>query len=656
MRKVITFLSASLCLAMAVPVLAQEPSHSDVPAPDMFKDVDMGHWAYAALNHMREVKILVGYPDEYFRGKRTLTRYEFAVALDRLFHKIGVGGKGATGERGETGPQGEKGATGEKGDQGPPGMTPEEVDTLRRLTKEFKDELAALGNNVAAINRRLDGLAKDVADIRDILSKMPKIWGRGYIGVRGNASKGEFVDHDGRFWGEGGGPFGEKNSQQDIFHIFDLGVNANIAGGAKLEAVLSTGNYHGYLGGNNSFSQISDANGTREVASETFLTKLAIMTPFNALGHGGGLVIGRQGLRLGHLTLMRPDTDTYFNVPGVDNGEYIFDGAKANTKLGSLGLDVFAGSFASVQTSSGNELNNPLAGTGGEDPYAVFFGNDKPVGQVGNHSELENFAGINLGLPIGQLQGGHLRVTAMDSSTDGKAGSGPFTNVWILGSGLDLKLADKINLMTEWGKTIGHNGRYGTAQPHEGNAFNANVGWSSGALSVNAGYKYIDPLFYAPGYWGRIGNWLNPTNIQGPTVRVGYNVNSTLGVNVGGDFLTAARNRADAGGLSTDDDIHRILAGLRWDVAKNFQTTVDWEGVYWSLSGAHSGIPGLGTGQSHPTEHYIRIGTGYNLTSGTVLRIGYEIGAYDGHSVLTNGNGSNVSNFNVFTSSVAVKF
>ena len=78
MRKVLTFLGASLSLTWVAAAQAQDPK-----APDMFKDVDQNHWAYQAVESLRAKNIVVGYPDGYFRGKRTLTRYEFAVALDR---------------------------------------------------------------------------------------------------------------------------------------------------------------------------------------------------------------------------------------------------------------------------------------------------------------------------------------------------------------------------------------------------------------------------------------------------------------------------------------------------------------------------------------------------------------------------------------------
>src|SRR5262249_56399943 len=89
MRKVLTFLGVSLCLASVVPVIAQQ-------APAKFQDVDPSHWAYEAVESLRSKGIVIGYPDGWYRGKRTMTRYEFAVALDRAL-KYFMGKEGPPG-------------------------------------------------------------------------------------------------------------------------------------------------------------------------------------------------------------------------------------------------------------------------------------------------------------------------------------------------------------------------------------------------------------------------------------------------------------------------------------------------------------------------------------------------------------------------------
>jgi hemagglutinin family protein len=49
----------------------------------VFPDVPENHWAYMMVQDLAYKGIVVGYPDGNYQGNRTLTRYEFAVALDR---------------------------------------------------------------------------------------------------------------------------------------------------------------------------------------------------------------------------------------------------------------------------------------------------------------------------------------------------------------------------------------------------------------------------------------------------------------------------------------------------------------------------------------------------------------------------------------------
>src|SRR5437016_5503759 len=77
-----------------------------------FVDAEKDHWAFEAMDNLQKKGILVGYPDGHFRGKRTMTRYEFAVALDRALKSLPVS---ATGQAGPAGPAGPQGPAGEPG-------------------------------------------------------------------------------------------------------------------------------------------------------------------------------------------------------------------------------------------------------------------------------------------------------------------------------------------------------------------------------------------------------------------------------------------------------------------------------------------------------------------------------------------------------------
>jgi hypothetical protein len=670
MRKVLAFLSASLCLTLATAAQSQQVA-------DMFKDVPSDHWAYQAVENLRQKGIVIGYPDGSFRGKRTLTRYEFAVALDRALGGLETRIR-ALEMRPREGPgtpqPGPAGPAGPQGPAGPPGVAPEELAQLRRLTDEFRNELAALGNNMRAVQARLDQLAREIAAIRDELAKMPKFNGNAFLGVRGDIFNGNYVDKDGRV-----NPLGME--QQAVVHAFRLGVDANVAGGASVSAGLTTGNYKNYLGGNIAkitprpqglnFPGITIPHNSNSLSSavqgDTYLDTLEIRAPFTGIGRGSNLTVGRIPARLGRLVLWRPDVDTYFNVPWLDDGNYRIDGARLSTNFGSVNVEAFGGQFKSVMGANGQAWNSPLAGTA-LDPLGtrIFEFDAKPTGQPTlGQMIVDEVIGVSAGIGIRQFGGGHVRFSVLD--TEGRHTEGgftPFTGVHVLGADMELRLSDRLNLTGDWGKTIAHTGRDNPmpGATHFNNAFNAALGFGIGALNISAGYRYIDPNFYAPGYWGRIGNWINPTNVQGPTARVNWDMGS-LALNFGADFFQAARDRGAEGGMNSDDQIVRALFGIRWNLSKSFQISADWEGVYWTLEGAHSEAgptPSLTTGPGflvHPTEHYITLGTGYNLTSNTMLRLLWQTGAFDGHGALMNAPGLGPRNtFNVVTGAVAVRF
>jgi hypothetical protein len=331
---------------------------------------------------------------------------------------------------------------------------------------------------------------------------------------------------------------------------------------------------------------------TSRVNADAYLDTLEVRSPFSGLGRDSNLTIGRFAHRLGRLVLWRPDVDTYFNVPWLDDGNYRMDGARLRTRFGSLGFEAFGGQFKSVTGTNGMAWNSPLAGTGMEPLGTRLLDfSAKPINQpILGQMTVEEAVGVSADLGLRLAQGGHIRLSAMD--TEGAGGAG-FTGVHVFGADVDLRLSDRLTLTGDWGKTITHTGTTDTVNPHFNNAFNAALGFGIGRLNVSAGYRYVDPHFYAPGYWGRIGNWLNPTNIQGPTARVAWDMGN-LGFNVGADWFQAARDRSSDGGLGRDDMIVRALAGIRWNLAQNFQLTADWEGVYWTLEGAHSMTPPSG--------------------------------------------------------------
>ena len=100
-------------------------------------DVKPTDWAYQALQSLVErYGVLVGFPDATFRGNRTLTRYEFAAALNQLLAQVDIliaNGVGSQIDRAD-------------------------VTTLRRLQKEYGSALTDLRDRLGQIGDRVTRL------------------------------------------------------------------------------------------------------------------------------------------------------------------------------------------------------------------------------------------------------------------------------------------------------------------------------------------------------------------------------------------------------------------------------------------------------------------------------------------------------------------
>jgi hypothetical protein len=89
-------------------------------------DVPLNHWAYDAIGQLAAQGILSGYPDGTYKGKQPTTRYEMASALARALAVVDL-------------------TKASKAD----------VEMLKRLVIEFKDELDALGVKVDELDKRV---------------------------------------------------------------------------------------------------------------------------------------------------------------------------------------------------------------------------------------------------------------------------------------------------------------------------------------------------------------------------------------------------------------------------------------------------------------------------------------------------------------------
>jgi len=123
MKKSFAILAAALLVAFAAPAFAANP----------FMDVPMNHWAYDAVSQLASKGVISGYPDGSYKGGQPATRYEMASIVARALAKVDL----------------------DKASK-------QDVEMLKKLVVEFKDELDALGVKVDKLDSRVAVLEKDL--------------------------------------------------------------------------------------------------------------------------------------------------------------------------------------------------------------------------------------------------------------------------------------------------------------------------------------------------------------------------------------------------------------------------------------------------------------------------------------------------------------
>jgi hypothetical protein len=383
---------ASLIASAALASLALTAA----PAFAQFGDVPSDHWAYESVDKLAKRKIVIGYPDGTYGGRRAMTRYEFAVAIARLLDQVGT--TGVSNQNFVTPDQLSNYALksdllnyATKSDLAAYAKA-EDVAALRKLVEEFRAELVALGVDVEAIKKRLDDLDRRVKAIEEELKRV-RIGGQVNIYARGNytqdatAARPSVRDING--FEVTGGANGRGNIFADtrVLHDVDLDIKAKIDSKTTADVKINYGNYLDFLGGTASFNGArSDRNsgtvaGYLNPGGNTALARASQDQAFTiwkaqvestvsipVLGKTS-VAIGRIPMQISPYTLKMIDVDWYFDNDKTDFGDIPMDGGKIKFNLGPVALTGFAAKVDPIKFIS--NVSGAINGDGG---YALYAG------------------------------------------------------------------------------------------------------------------------------------------------------------------------------------------------------------------------------------------------------------------------------------------
>lgn len=317
---------------------------SQVTNVSELRDVEPTAWAYEALKSLGErYGCLVGYPNRNFRGERTLTRWEFAAGLNACLNTI----EGLLSEN--------------------VAVLREDMEKIKRLAAEFKQELAGLGT-------RIDNLETRAAFLEEHqFSTTTKLNGEVVFGLSGIAG-------------------GEKNSgTESIPQVPVLGyrarleLNTSFTGEDLLYTRLATGNFPEFAEvaetsqANLAFAQPDDSRLVLEVLNYNFRLTEGITLWLEATG--GAFDDFTDTLHI----LDGDGSEGAFSVFGTRNLIYyqgFGSGVALQGKIGEFDWGELAGSVGYLAP----EAANPSPGGGlFNGPYAI-------LAQLGYKTPDEKFA------------------------------------------------------------------------------------------------------------------------------------------------------------------------------------------------------------------------------------------------------------------------
>jgi hypothetical protein len=616
MRKLALLAGVALTLFMGKAALA-------APAQGPFADVPTDHWAYDAVNELAALGIFNGYPDQTFGGKRALTRYEFAVALQRMLQDVQRridAIKQQPGVPGTVGPRGPAGERGPAGPIGPPGISPEElarmrtaIETLQRLAREFSDTLATLGTDVDQLKRDLAALRDRVGKVEETIAKMPKITGTATMAFIGSKLDGSDFRN---FAGTGprptdidGRPIPLDNNileTLDAIYDIDLGITAKLSDVATAKVLLNAGNYlKGYL--NNSISTVTAVNSQSKSFDQVTAYYLYLDTPISFGGFGANITVGKFGQQFTPYTLKLIDVDSYLNNDKTDYGDYPILGGRVNFKIGGINVQYYAGKHEEIDyadlTSTAGVEQPPFFTTGAP----LFFGNDSPlVPPPGTTQVLDQSQGarISFGVPLN----GTLGLTWLQAA--GSANSDTFRQLTVWGADLNATLFKRLKIgfevdQSEWKNRFGQ--KTGVSKENDRRIWDARLGYRFfGKLDLTGYYKRLGVGYDAPGYWGTIGRWKNPRGLEGIGGMLSYPL---------GNRMSVSAEAADYRFIGLPDtNLRHYKAGLAFSLTSSNRVDLGYERAEYD--------PPTG---DKATEQYINLGWGHNFSSTTSFKLLYQI-------------------------------
>jgi hypothetical protein len=630
---------ALLGTMLIMPSLAQDGNFPDVPE---------NHWVFQALLNMKNEGILVGYPDELFRGARPATRYELAGAINAAYQKL----KGMIG-----GLQNQIDAI--KGMGGAEGVSKADFDAMKAELDKLKQDLASMsrwGDDIANLKKMVATFEKDLAglgvdveamkkDLSDLAARVSELEKhKPAVDIHGDVN---FVMHMGHstddFFGltvdarptgvRRNGFFGSPGGMTEdmtMGHELGLAISGTNETGPKWHATLVVGNLVGFgqdpsgLDGSSSdfYATYGDQSSLardlpfREVNTSVYFQDFMVDFGTEVFGQMMNVTVGRMGKQSGNWFFKRWDNTPYFENSRWDDGNWYMTGANLAFNWNTVGLNIWGGRNSDQLNSDGpiptfgiqmlaQELWPMWAGAHG---FQDVWG----MGDV----RIDRSLGTDLNFKLGQNGDVMLHYIMLDTDSPGSdpVSSSPYNRVTVWGGEANFNL----------GNFLAVNGGYSRSDlswntsnvlTEDNFAWWAKGHFNLGKAGINLGYRHVEPYFGAPGDWGRAGFLWNPVDHQGFFGDIALEAGQ-VGINVAGFYYEAL----DGAIWPSDMKMVGVNANLNFKLGAAWKAMLGWEHVVYQDYNVDSGDPVI---------DWYRLGLSRNMADGSTLRFMYEMSRYD---------------------------
>lgn len=687
-------------LGMTHTVYAQDqtaPAAGAASGP--FADVPTDHWAYQAVDTLQKAGIVIGYPDGTYGGRRAMTRYEFAVAIARLLPLINANAASKSDLSALQQQMQSELDSNQQALDALKALVDEFQPELQQLGQDvaaIKARLDALEQRLAVVEaeqRRVvihggyNNITQAWVNTNSIdTADLDK---DGYrVGDAGSNSYYEYSDYgysDARrshsasgngynFIGDGStiGPGGNTSLWNDIQNYSDvlLTIDGRVSDNAHAIIKLEGGDYANFLSNLQGYSfyrqngldtaSAFNNNGS-QYGSFVDVYQAYLDTPVS-LGPltGAEVQVGRFGTQFTKYTLMAPNPSSYTAIPEDDSGDYTMDGAKLIFSAGPAHVQVYGAkndlsadrmwmtAGPSAVAEDAGYRPGSLYGEGGEnyEGYDNVTGHDYIVDQsAGGRITFGNTSNWTLGITgilarvndfgyTGDLPDDPYKLAQGTTQTYDTLGiyGADFSGVlpFFKASGLTLN-AEVAEVQTGSGSHFGN-----VNSNHANQAWEGTLGWATGPFAIKGGYQEVYSNFAAPGYWGHVATWINPTNVKGPIASASYTFSPRLVLAADGDWYEGAESTP--AGLSTlgdyqspltgtGDKLNHYDVGLKYGLTSQYNVDLGYEYDQWNLTDNILSRGMIKSGK--PTEQYITIGIGHSFNKNASLKLLYQILDYN---------------------------